>query len=74
MNTDARVMSWFFDEYSKFEGFSPGVVTGKVMAYGASMAIPLPNLSSPIVSTVVCLHFVYLPNSVDHTAARTSSR
>lgn len=30
MNTDGRVMSWFFDEYSKFEGFSPGVVTGKV--------------------------------------------
>ena len=30
MNTDARVMSWIFDEYSKFCGFSPGVVTGKV--------------------------------------------
>lgn len=29
MNTDGRVMSWFFDEYSKFSGFSPGVVTGK---------------------------------------------
>lgn len=30
MNTDARVMAWIFDEYSKFYGFSPGVVTGKV--------------------------------------------
>lgn len=30
MNTDARVMAWFFDEYSKYKGFSPGVVTGKV--------------------------------------------
>lgn len=30
MNTDARVMAWIFDEYSKFCGFSPGVVTGKV--------------------------------------------
>lgn len=30
MNTDGRVMSWFFDEYTKFEGFSPAVVTGKV--------------------------------------------
>jgi len=29
MNTDARVMAWFFDEYSKYCGFSPGVVTGK---------------------------------------------
>ncbi|CAG9460451.1 unnamed protein product [Pedinophyceae sp. YPF-701] len=29
MNTDARVMAWIFDEYSKYKGFSPGVVTGK---------------------------------------------
>lgn len=29
MNTDARVMAWIFDEYSKYCGFSPGVVTGK---------------------------------------------
>ena len=29
MNTDARVMAWIFDEYSKYQGFSPGVVTGK---------------------------------------------
>lgn len=29
MNTDSRHMAWFFDEYTKFEGFSPGVVTGK---------------------------------------------
>jgi len=29
MNTDGRVMAWFFDEYSKLKGFSPGVVTGK---------------------------------------------
>lgn len=29
MNTGGREMSWIFDEYSKFNGFSPGVVTGK---------------------------------------------
>mmetsp|Transcript_11863 Transcript_11863/g.25473 ORF Transcript_11863/g.25473 Transcript_11863/m.25473 type:complete len:449 (-) Transcript_11863:687-2033(-) len=29
MNTDAKVMAWFFDEYSKYKGFNPGVVTGK---------------------------------------------
>lgn len=29
MNTSAQVMAWFFDEYSKFSGFSPAVVTGK---------------------------------------------
>ena len=29
MNTNAKVMAWIMDEYSKFHGFSPGVVTGK---------------------------------------------
>ncbi len=29
MNTNARVMGWIMDEYSKFKGFSPAVVTGK---------------------------------------------
>lgn len=31
---DAKVMAWFFDEYSKYKGFSPGVVTGKVRVPG----------------------------------------
>jgi glutamate dehydrogenase (NAD(P)+) len=29
MNTNAKIMSWIMDEYSKFKGFSPAVVTGK---------------------------------------------
>ncbi len=29
VNTNATVMGWFFDEYSRIVGFSPGVVTGK---------------------------------------------
>ena len=29
VNTNAMVMGWIMDEYSKFAGFSPGVVTGK---------------------------------------------
>jgi glutamate dehydrogenase (NAD(P)+) len=29
VNTNAMVMGWIMDEYSKFHGFSPGVVTGK---------------------------------------------
>ena len=29
MNTNAKVMSWIMDEYSKFKGFSPSAVTGK---------------------------------------------
>ncbi|DBA97999.1 hypothetical protein WJX82_003201 [Trebouxia sp. C0006] len=37
MNTDGRVMSWFFDEYTKFEGFSPAVVTGKPVQLHGSL-------------------------------------
>jgi glutamate dehydrogenase (NAD(P)+) len=29
VNTDADVMAWIMDEYSKYYGFSPAVVTGK---------------------------------------------
>lgn len=29
VNTNPKVMGWIMNEYSKFEGFSPGVVTGK---------------------------------------------
>jgi glutamate dehydrogenase (NAD(P)+) len=29
VNTNAQVMAWVMDEYSKFHGFHPGVVTGK---------------------------------------------
>lgn len=29
VNTNAKVMAWIMDEYSKYAGFSPGVVTGK---------------------------------------------
>lgn len=36
MNTNAQVMAWIMDEYSKFHGFSPGVVTGKpLFAFGS---------------------------------------
>ena len=33
MNTGAREMAWIFDEFSKFAGFSPGIVTGKPGMY-----------------------------------------
>ena len=29
MNTNSQIMAWIMDEYSKFHGFSPAVVTGK---------------------------------------------
>jgi hypothetical protein len=30
MNTGAREMAWLFDEFSRTNGFTPGIVTGKV--------------------------------------------
>lgn len=38
VNTNAQVMAWFVDEYSKIEGkFEPGVVTGKPLELGGSV-------------------------------------
>ena len=36
VNTNAQVMAWIVDEYSKFEGFTPAVVTGKPLEVGGS--------------------------------------
>jgi glutamate dehydrogenase (NAD(P)+) len=36
MNTNSQTMAWLMDQYSKFHGFSPGVVTGKpIEIYGS---------------------------------------
>lgn len=32
VNTNAQIMAWIMDEYSKFNGFNPAVVTGKPVA------------------------------------------
>ena len=37
MNTNAQVMGWFFDEYSRRSGFSPAVVTGKPLELHGSL-------------------------------------
>ncbi|MGE0488071.1 MAG: Glu/Leu/Phe/Val dehydrogenase [Vulcanimicrobiota bacterium] len=37
MNTNAQVMAWFMDQYSKRHGYSPGVVTGKPVGLGGSL-------------------------------------
>ncbi len=37
VNTNAEVMAWFVDEYSKMKGeYTPGVVTGKPLSLGGS--------------------------------------
>jgi len=37
VNTNAEVMAWIVDEYGKFNGWSPGVVTGKPLELGGSL-------------------------------------
>ena len=37
MNTNAQVMGWFFDEYSRRQGFNPAVVTGKPLELHGSL-------------------------------------
>jgi glutamate dehydrogenase (NAD(P)+) len=37
VNTNAKVMGWFFDQYSSHHGFSPGVVTGKPLGLHGSL-------------------------------------
>ena len=36
VNTNPEVMAWIVDEYAKFHGFQPGVVTGKPLELGGS--------------------------------------
>ena len=36
VNTDGQVMAWIVDQYAKFAGWSPAVVTGKPLALGGS--------------------------------------
>jgi glutamate dehydrogenase (NAD(P)+) len=37
MNTNARVMGWFYDQYSRRMGFSPAIVTGKPVELHGSL-------------------------------------
>lgn len=37
MGTNAQTMAWIVDEYSKFKGWTPGVVTGKPIELGGSL-------------------------------------
>jgi glutamate dehydrogenase (NAD(P)+) len=37
MGTSAQTMAWIMDEYGKFHGYEPGVVTGKPVELGGSL-------------------------------------
>ncbi len=36
VNTNGQVMAWIFDQYAKYHGYQPGVVTGKPVSLGGS--------------------------------------
>ncbi len=36
VGTNPKVMAWIFEEYNKYNGYSPGVVTGKPLELGGS--------------------------------------
>ena len=37
VNTNGQVMAWIFDQYAKYHGYEPGVVTGKPVSLGGSV-------------------------------------
>src|SRR5690606_23294833 len=37
VNTNQQVMAWFVDEYAKYAGYTPGIVTGKPVELGGSI-------------------------------------
>lgn len=37
MNTNAQIMAWIMDEYTRLEGYAPAVVTGKPVEIGGSL-------------------------------------
>jgi glutamate dehydrogenase (NAD(P)+) len=37
VNTNPQIMAWIVDEYAKFRGFTPAVVTGKPLELGGSL-------------------------------------
>ena len=37
MNTNAQTMAWIFDQYAKYRGYVPGVVTGKPVSLAGSL-------------------------------------
>ena len=37
VNTNGQTMAWIFDQYAKYNGYEPGVVTGKPVSLGGSI-------------------------------------
>ena len=58
VNTNAEIMGWIMHEYSKYEGFSPGIVTGKPLdlfgSDGREAASSLSEVVIQVFSPVLC--------------------
>ena len=44
INTNGQTMAWIMDQYSKYHGYSPGVVTGKTIATAHDAISPVSGL------------------------------
>lgn len=67
MNTGAREMAWFFDEYSKYKGFSPGVVTGKPVHLHGSLGREAATGRGTVYAIREMLKHVHEGKIQDHT-------
>lgn len=67
VNTNARIMGWIMDEYSKRQGYSPGVVTGKPMELGGSPGRE--DATGKGVSLIVCKWAEKEKRPLDQTSA-----
>ncbi|MAQ15885.1 MAG: glutamate dehydrogenase [Sandaracinus sp.] len=56
VNTNGQVMAWIFDQYSKYHGYEPGVVTGKPVALGGSVGREAATGRGVVYATQELLH------------------
>ncbi len=67
INTNARIMGWIMDEYSKRQGYSPGVVTGKPIELGGSSGRE--DATGKGVSLIVRRWAEHEKKPIEHTSA-----
>lgn len=62
INTNAQIMAWIMDTYSKFQGYTvPGVVTGKPLEVGGSFGRKEATGRGVMLMTVEILHRLGIP-------------
>ncbi|XP_076893478.1 glutamate dehydrogenase A-like [Bidens hawaiensis] len=63
MGTDGQTMAWILDEYSKFHGYSPAIVTGKPL-YTVKQTEKLANHAATTEKALVCLRRTWRADNV----------